>query len=248
MFFIIILTIFAEKTIIMRKSEVEPVFRMSYADLMQLGDKAVLLITRDAVPLLTYGVTPAVKTFISTNTQALKDFPTDEELEGTVTDATQIKDASADALKVGIRSIMVRVKKGFGESSGKFRKFGTAGMDNMTDNDLLKCGKRVVRMATLFQPALAVPTGLTVAMITALNTKVTDFDNNIDVQDTAVRDRDIATEDRIELGNTLYAKIVEVFDAGKDYWETLDESKYNDYVIYDTPPTPLPIPPGPTPL
>ena len=55
------------------------------------------------------------------------------------------------------------------------------------------------------------------------------------MQEDAIRLRDNATEDRIELGNELYKKIVELFDFGKDYWITRDEAKYNDYIISDTP-------------
>ena len=52
-----------------------------------------------------------------------------------------------------------------------------------------------------------------------------------------MKERDIATTQRIKLGNLLYDKIVKVYAAGRDYWVTRDESKYNDYVIYgsDTP-------------
>jgi hypothetical protein len=37
------------------------------------------------------------------------------------------------------------------------------------------------------------------------------------------------------LGNALYGKITEFFGFGKDYWASRDESKYNDYIIYNTP-------------
>ena len=205
---------------------------MSYGALMQLGDSAVSLITRDAAELATYGIDAATKTFISTNTEALKDFPSDVEYEGRAMTATEIKNKTADDLKVAVRSIMVRAKNGFGENSGKYRRFGTIAMNEMNDNDLLKLGKRVVRVATLSQPALA-DKGLTVAIIADLNIIVTQFDTSIGAQDDAIRERDIATEDRIELGNLLYKKIVEVFDCAKDYWVTREEAKYNDYIIYN---------------
>lgn len=60
-------------------------------------------------------------------------------------------------------------------------------------------------MATTFQSPLA-SKGLTVLMITALNNKVTTFDNDLDIQDDAIRLRDSSTEDRIELGNEVYKK------------------------------------------
>lgn len=218
----------------MRKSEVVPLFQMSFADLMQLGDEGDSLIERDAAELLPYGVDADYRTDLANLTQELKDFPTDEEFQGDVTDLTEIKDTAADAVKVAIRSIMVRVKSGFGDNTGKYRRFGTEGLDRLDDKDLVKCGKRVVRMATLFLSQLAAK-GLTLAMITELGTKVTTLDNALDAQDDAIRLRDSSTEDRIELGNELYKKIVELFDYGKDYWITRSEAKYNDYVIYNTP-------------
>jgi len=218
----------------MRKSEVIPLFQMAYGDLAQLGDKGVDLIERDAAVLLPYGVDDNYKTELEGLTEQLKEFPTDEELQGNVTDLTETKDASADTVKVDIRSVMVRVKNRFGEKTGKYRMFGTAGMDEMTDSNLHKCGKRVVRMATKFLTQLA-SKGLTQGMIDDLALKVSTFDDDIDAQDDAIRARDNSTEDRLELGNELYNKIVELFDFGKDYWITRSESNYNDYVIYDTP-------------
>lgn len=217
----------------MKKTEVLPLFKMSYASLMQLGDKAVDLIARDAAELAGYGVDAAAKQFIEDKTQELKDFPTDEEYEGAVSVATETKDGTADEVKVAIRSIMVRAKNGFTEKSGKYRRFGTKGMDELTDKELITRGKRVVRIGTIYLAELA-SKGLTALIITGLNTLVLRFDDELDAQDDAIRVRDIATEDRLELGNVLYAKIVEVFGFGKDYWVTRNESKYNDYVIYDT--------------
>lgn len=208
---------------------------MSDADLAQLGDKAVDLIERDAAELLAYGIDNEDSSFIAEQTQLFKDFPTDEELEGEVSTKTELKDAAADEVKVAVRSIMVRAKNKYGDQSGKYRKFGTKGMDDLDDNNLHRLGKRVVRVATEFLEELE-EEGLTQDIIDDLAAKNALFDDGIDDKDEAVRERDISTEDRIELGNLLYEKIVKVFDSGKDYWVNKDEAKYNDYVIYDTPP------------
>jgi len=225
----------------MKKKQETQQFNMTYAQLMQLGDKAVILITRDTAELATFGVDAATKTFIANKTQDLKDMPTDEELEATVTDLTEKKDDKAEEVKVAVRGIMVRAKNAFGEQTGNFRRFGSKGMDEMTDGQLYRCGKRVARVAETFLADLA-PKGLTQAIIDALKTTNNQFDDKIDLQDDAKRQRDIATAARIRLGNNLYAKIAEVCDYGKEYWATRNEAKYNDYVIYDVPPAP-PVPP-----
>ena len=215
-----------------KKKEVTRDYTLSDADLAQLGDKAVELIERDAAELATYGIGNDDKNFIANTTEAFKNYPTDEELEGEVSEKTEEKDEAADVVKVDVRSIMVRVSNGFGEKSAKYRKFGTKGMDELDDNDLHRLGSRVVRVATGYLAELA-EEGLTQDIIDSLEAKNEVFDDAIDAKDEAVRERDISTEDRIELGNSLYGKIVKVFNAGKNYWVNKDEAKYNDYVIYE---------------
>ncbi|MBI1287915.1 MAG: hypothetical protein GC178_10080 [Flavobacteriales bacterium] len=218
----------------MKKQESKTAFNFSFADLEQLGDKADDLMDRDAAELLDYGVDGTYRTDLAAKTQALKDYPTDEELQGIASEATENKDAAADALKVSIRSIMVRVKQVFPVDSAKYNRFGTKGLDDMSDNDLVRCGGRVSRVATQYLTELG-PKGVTAAMITDLDTLTTALDDAIDAQDTANRARHVATQERVDLANDLYANIVELFDFGKDHWITRNEAKYSDYIIYNVP-------------
>ena len=218
----------------MKKQEPKTDFNFSFANLEQLGDKAVDLIVRDAAELVDYGVDTAYKDALELTVQNLKDFPTDEELQGVATIATEQKDAAADAFRTGVRSIMVRVKQVFKSGSATYNRFGTKGLDDMTDNELVRCGGRVSRMATQYLTELAAK-GLTAGMITDLDALTDALDDAIDTQDEAIRARNVGTQERIELANGLYAKIVEVFDFGKDYWFSRNEAKYNDYIIYNEP-------------
>ena len=215
-----------------KKKEVIRDYRMTDADLAQLGDKAVGLIERDLAQLDTYGIDDEDKDWIADTTEAFKNYPTDEELEGEGSEKSEEKSEAADGGKVDERSSKERGSNGFGEKSDKYRKFGTKGMDELDDNDLHRLGSRVVRVATGYLAKLE-EEGLTQDIIDALADKNKVFDDAIDAKDEAVRERDISTEDRIELANSLYAKIVKVFNAGKDYWVNKDEAKYNDYVIYE---------------
>jgi hypothetical protein len=217
----------------MESKETLPNFKFSFAELMQLGDKGVQLIAQDTAILLNYGVDGAYKTGLEAKIQALKDFKTDEELEGAIKNLTEIKDQLADTVKVGIRSVMVRVKQVFAENTGNYARFGTKGMDQMNNVDLVKCGYRVVRLATEFLAQLA-PKGLTQPMITALETAVKEFDTGYDAQQDAKRKRISVTSDRVKLGNEVYAMLTELFDYGKDYWVSRDAARYKDYIIYNT--------------
>ena len=190
-----------------KKQEVLREYHMSDADLAQLGDKAVELIARDLAELDAYGIDNDDKNWIADTTASFKDYPTDEELEGEVSDKTEKKDEAADAVKVDVRSIMVRASNAFGVKSAKYRKFGTKGMDELDDNNLHRLGSRVVRVATGYLAELA-EEGLTQGIIDVLADKNAAFDDAIDAKDEAVRERDINAEDRVELGNSLYEKIV----------------------------------------
>lgn len=61
------------------------------------------------------------------------------------------------------------------------------------------------------------------------------FDQAIADCDDAIADREIATEERTEKANLLYADLVKLCTFGKEIWAHSNEAKYNDYVIYNTP-------------
>jgi hypothetical protein len=212
-----------------------PNFMITFAELEQLGDSANSRIEEDSAILETYGIDDDFKTLLTDKTQELKDFPTDEEMEGDVMDQTETKNKLADSVKVSIRSIMVRVKQVFKEDSGEYVRFGTKNLGLLKDLELVKCGFRVVRRATEYLGQLEAK-GLTQAMIDELESYVTQFDQAIDDQQDAALMRSCVTINRLILANSLYAMITELYDCGKDYWASRNAAKYKGYVIYDVPP------------
>ena len=218
----------------MKKTVASFNFKFSYADLIGLGEKTNSLMGRDQEELLTYSVNDQDRTAIAEATAELQDLPTDDEYKGTIIEFTATKDKLADEVKVGIRTFMVRVADAFGENSGTYSRFGTAGLSKLADLDLLQCCKRVLRMANTYSAQLQAK-GLTAAMIEGLNTNCTQLDLAIAAKEDAVLAREVATEHRVTLANDLYARIVRISGFGKDYWYTRNEAKYNDYIIYDTP-------------
>jgi len=60
---------------------------------------------------------------------------------------TEKKYEASEKLKAAIRSIMTRVEMKYSNKSGRYRKFGTAKIGDMTDPQLLFCGRRVARVA-----------------------------------------------------------------------------------------------------
>ncbi len=225
----------------MRKTTLTTLFNFSFSVLTQLAENVLVLINRDGTVLAVYGVDNGMVTFISTQKDTLINFPTDVELLQDVSDATEAKDKLADDVKEGIRDIMVRARNAFGNQSAKFRKFGTKDIKDMSDFELFFCAERVVRVATGYL-SLLTDKGLTQQIIDDFETLAGDFKTAIVAKKDAVYLRDNATEDRIEIANELYSKLVEVCDYGKTYWAGKSEANYNDYVIYNTPDGQLPDP------
>lgn len=217
----------------MESKRKKPNFMFGVAELMQLGDKATDLGEQDAAVLAPYGVNQQFLDLISDKTNQLKDFSTDEELEGKAMILNEIKIKMAEAAKISIRTMMIKVKQVFKNDSGNLIRFGTKGMNAMKDLELIKCGFRVVRMSNIFLPDLAVK-GVTQAMIDALETDIKNYDKSYDDQQDAKLLRNSITYERLLLANELYALITELFDYGKDYWSSRNAARYKDYLIYNT--------------
>ncbi len=219
-------------------------YRFSDGILKQKADDIASSVTRDITQFNTRGVTADTVTAFETLAQEFDDLPTDEEAQGDVSDATEIKDAAAEALKVKIRTIRTMAQNKWGDGAAKYRSFGFEGMDDMNDSDLHRLGKRVGRRATANLAALE-SEGLTEDMITALGTANTTFDDAIDAMEDKVKDRDLSTQSRVDKGNACYKELVRLCNIGKDLWAARDEAKYNDYVIYNTPGGTAPSEPPP---
>jgi hypothetical protein len=78
-------------------------------------------------------------------------------------------------------------------------------------------------------------TELTQDFLDTLEKNILTFDDAIDAQIASIRNRDIAVEERVGEGNVLYAELVKLCNTGKDIFYSINEAKYNDYVIYNTP-------------
>ena len=213
-------------------------FGMSYAELVQLADKAADLILRDAQELQSFGVVPADRIFITTEADHLRLFPTDQELLGTQAFATANKESIKALLQKTISEIMLRVKIISGMSSPAYNRYDTSDLHKGSDADMVRLAYRVHRVATEDFTVLSTR-GLTQQNLDDFLINVKAFDDAIDAKEKASRNRDRSQQERVLIANGLYDKIVEVFECGKAVFNT-DPARYNDYIIYDsTSSTPL---------
>lgn len=206
-------------------------YGFSDGELKQYADETISSIERDVVEFSERGVTPTRLNTLRQKLNIFDELPTDEILEGIKIDATQDKDTARTNAEIAARSIFVMAENKFGTNSGKYKQFGDAAISRQSDNQFYRTLKTIKTSADKFLLDLA-EEGLTQEMIDNLAKLTAFFDKAIDDQNTAIKSRDIATEERIEAGNALYADLVKVCNTGKDIWYNKNEAKYNDYVIY----------------
>ncbi len=116
------------------------------------------------------------------------------------------------------------------EGRGKYKTFGFEDMTRLSDNELYRMVKRVVRVGTSLQADLTLQ-GLTPTQLTDLTALNTKLDTDIDAVHDAEEQRDLQTQDRIKKGNMLYKEMVKLSSIGQSLFQDTDEAKYNDYVL-----------------
>ena len=206
------------------------IYNFSDAELKQKADSVVISMTREAAEFATRGVTAPMTTSFGTLSDNFGRMDTDEQWIGNVTAATQAKDALAESLKSKIRVIRNMAEIKWTNKGGKYRAYGFENMDGLSDDKLVRLGRRVITVATDQQADLA-SEGFVAGTITALTTSVNDFDTAVDTKNNTEKDRDIAQQARVEAGNVLYGFLDKYCSIGKTF-NADDPARYNDYVIY----------------
>ena len=209
-------------------------------ELWQKADALVGSMQRDIADFTARKVDAARINEIATIVTQFKNHPTDQELLGLVSTATEVKDANALELRKKLSVVRNMAATKFGEN-GKFRTFDFGELARQPDSDLYRTAKKVVRVGTSFLADLATE-GLTAAMLTDITTLATSLDTNIDAMEAAVENRDIKTQERVAIGNNLWKTMVKYANVGKSIYEFSDEARYNDYVLIDETPDAPPTP------
>lgn len=166
-------------------------------------------------------------------TKQFGELPNDDELLGDQMVLTDKKQAAREKLKTAIRSVMTRVAMKYNNRSGRYRKFGTSKMGDMTDAQLLFCGRRVVRVGRQ-QINFFDEVGLNDIILKRVSDAAYAFEKAMNIQQDKISGRDIAVEVRTEIGNKMYDEFIVLCDIGKDIWAEIDPIKYEQYVIYES--------------
>lgn len=217
----------------MKKQAVHRKYNYPDADLYVQCMEHIRYAKRDLAEFDKYGYDAhRLKGFLQ-QCEKFRALPDDDELLGDQMIVTDKKYAAAEKLKSAIRSLMTRVAMKYSNRSGRYRKFGTAKMGDMTDAQLLFCGRRVVRVARAQIDFLA-DSGVNENVLKRISDACRDFETALNIQQDKVADRDIAVERRVEQGNRLYEELVTLCNIGKDIWAERDPAKYENYTLYES--------------
>ncbi len=217
----------------MKKQATQRKYNFPDADLYLQCMERIKYANRDIKQFEQYGYDKnKLKAFL-TLCDKFRALPDDDELVGDQMITTDKKYAAAEKLKTAIRSIMTRVAIKYGNRSGRYRKFGTAKMGDMTDAQLLFCGRRVCRVARQQFDFLA-EVGVNENNIQRVVDECRNFENSLNIQQDKLAERDISVERRIDQGNKLYDELVMLCNIGKDIWAETDKAKYEQFTIYES--------------
>ncbi len=218
----------------MAKNKKNREFNFEESELIIKCESTIAVALRDKDQLLEVGFTNDKRLAFQAQLDAFKLISTDTFMLGIQATRTQEKDTARQSVEKGLRTILAIASNLYGADSAKYRQFGSANLTRITDIQLMQNTRSAAATATFLIAELQ-PEGVTPAMITALTTKVTAFDAAVNSQIAAIRQRDIITEERTLKANELYHILVKVCTLGKNIWYGVNEAKYNDYIIYDTP-------------
>ena len=217
----------------MKKQHINRKHNFPDADLYQLSVNAIKLAKRDLDQFKSYGYSEErLRTFYNL-TERFKELPDDEELLGDQMLMTEKKKEAAEQLKSAIRSLMMRVAMKYSNKTGRYRKFGTSKIGDMTDAQLIFCARRVVRVARQ-QADFLDDVGINDNTIRRISEASQRFENAVNIQHDRVANRDIAVETRVQKSNKLYEELIILCNIGKDIWAEHDTAKYEQYTIYES--------------
>ncbi len=204
-------------------------YKFSDSTLAQFADQLKINVNRDMADFTPRGVSAVDLTAFQTLISGFNGIKTDEELAGLVSAATEEKDTTRRSLEVRLRTIRGIAEVTY-EGKGLYKTFGFDGMTELSDSDLHRLALRVHRVATERQSDMQ-GNGLTELMLNDLQTTADEFNDRIDSVTTLSNNREIATQERVASGNTLFSKANGLATVGKNIYFDTNPAKYNDYVL-----------------
>ncbi len=204
-------------------------FNMSYAKLSILSYQSCDTIMRDIAEFERFGISSSKVTAFQSQVEALDNTPQDEELQGIVTDITLAKNKLVEQAKTLIREATLFIKLVYPKNTGVYNSLKLTNFSQKSNYELYRMSFGIVRIARLKADSLS-PELQTVA--DELESVSNQLRDKLKEQYFAMQNRDLATQERVELANSIYKQLSMFYTIGQGVWLERNEAKYNDYIIY----------------
>ena len=215
-------------------------YGLNDSTLSQFALNAVAFLTRDLTDLAKFGITSAKIAEISALQEQFEVFPTDGVKVAQIKQIVIDKDIKRAEVAAAANDIYARAQQSFKDKPGLLDEFQFEGISEEIDTAFTSRAKMIVAAAAKFQTELS-DFAQTTAETAAFNALIDELQTMLTAVATAKGDRKETTRARINLGNALYAKVVENCTLARACYANNNAAKYQDYIIYadaGTPKTP----------
>lgn len=220
----------AQRKVVVRK------YNMSDAELSGHCRNIRMFVQRDILDFLNRGVSEASIEAFYQQRMDWDSFDEDVVKVGEITVATEDKDASEEKLRLALRTYRSMAHNKWGINHRNYRIYKFERLHHTTD-DILHRLARTVKLVGPTHLADLATEGLTQDMLDNIEHLDVEFELNIDLQQNAQTDREIQTQQRIEMGNSLYKEMMRLSNIGKDLYASTNAVRYKEYVVYHEPST-----------
>lgn len=216
----------------MPSSEIIRQYAMSDAALIQTSDYLLDVAKEDIDQLTPFGVTTDTLSAVKNMRDAFSDQDSDAIWRGRLRTVTAKKATAEKNLRSAIRELMLHAKMKIGAGTPEYDTFGTANLARASDNELVRVGRTVWKVAQEFLVQLNLPqdTNQNYPLLDTIAEKTQQFDDLIDEQKSVIRRRDRSTQERRKKGNALYSELIRIASLGRELFAD-DEAHANDYRV-----------------
>jgi hypothetical protein len=206
-------------------------YKMSDADLIGLASKVSGTLKMYLEDLESYGITAATITEFDAMRENFLDFQTDNEYMSDMLIANDAKVVLRNKVLEAICGMAMRVKIKWGANSSNYKRLELKNPTLMKNDILLVTSRSIHAKMTEYLPDKC-SVGLTQQMLDDFESLNSQFEQSLDAKSDAVVLRDEKKQERIALGNELYAEIIKYCNIGKTVYAQTDYSKHKHFVIY----------------
>ncbi|GAB5466186.1 MAG: hypothetical protein Kapaf2KO_16220 [Candidatus Kapaibacteriales bacterium] len=206
-------------------------YNLEDQELWSFVSDTIVNMTRDETEFAERGVTTIDRDAFEAEGNAFEQILPDTYYRGRITSAVATKDVSKKTTETLVQTVSGYVQQKFGLNSGEYKSLGIKGYGTMREGQQITAARQCANVAEDLLLDLT-GIGLTQAKIDELKAAAQTYEDGRNEVSKREGTRENKTRERIDAGNSLYAKLSEYCEIGKLIWENTNPAYYNDYIIY----------------